>query len=961
MSIKIGRCGIDSPGDGDYSSLEMGTKRPTFGKPRCPLARAVRAAGIFLGIAAAAVFASQNLVTNGGFEEGQTGWEGGVIDRTNPHGGVNCLRVDDNDPAGDITAQTADLIAVAQDRTYLLQVWARGAAESQLALVSLDQYDGAGRWISGNNQDFSLPTSKSWTKFALPVFAFNADTKSIRVVLRPVLWTESGDRTGQAWFDDIQLEEKQPDTTVRGRWIRRSGPVRVWQAPVEEKVRRDVALPASAPGVSFVHLTAARGETEPFQVILWPQAGDTLVGAAFSDLNGPAGSTIPGASFTAREVAYLNVTKPTDVPYFRGETPDPLPLLRPPLALEAGRQQPLWFDVRVPDSAPAGEYRGTLRLRFAAAAAVDIPLRLRVWDFEMPEERHVRTAYGLDLGAIDRYHNLRGRREDRRQVLRMYLRDFASHRISVNDPFGDDGVQVSLPDWNWLDGTIRTDPASPGSGNRVLEVRDDRTDEAVSTRSDLPVAVRAGSRYTISWRARTDGAHDYLVAVDQYDRNDEWIPYWNLDFERTGNGVWQSGSASIPSSAVSPRAASFRVYLYACRWTDAGELVGRTWFDDISLRENGTGANLIVNGDFEMTPDRAAIQVDFTRFDKAARFALEDLGADSFLLPLPYFGWGALGRYSLESFLGLAWGTPAYEKAYGRMLRAITDHLAAKGWLDRAYAYWYDEPEPETYPIVAQGMDMLHRMDSRLKRLLTEQYEPPLAGRVDIWSPILDMFQTGWAKQRQSAGEEVWWYVCTWPPAPYPNNFIDHPGIEHRIRFWMAWRFGLQGDLYWSTNYWTEDSVFPPPDYQDPWRDPMSYNFEDGVAGTWGNGDGRLVYPPRAWKDGRTRIEGPTPSIRWELIREGIEDYEYFWMLRKAADDLKRLGLAPDLVRKAKALLVIPGSIVRSTLEYTDDPATLQSHRAAVGAVLEQAVRKLRSVHIFQGHQGGGGSARPRR
>lgn len=887
--------------------------------------------------------AAQNLVTNGGFEEGKAGWEGGAIDQTNPRSGTNSLRVDDVDPAGDLAARTAVLIPIAQDKTYLLRVWVRGASDRQQALVSLNQYDGEKSWISGNNQDFPVSLNEDWEKFDFPVRAFHPDAASVRVSLRPVLWTESGNLTGRAWFDDVSLEERTLGPRVRGRWLRRSGPVRVWLAPVEDKVHRDIFLPSSAAAASVIHLAAARGEAEPFQVVLLPEAGDTLTGSAVTDLKGPEGAVIPGSAFTLREVAYLNVTRPTDVPYFRGETPDPLPRLEPPLALAAGRQQPLWIEVGIPKTAAAGEYRGALRLRFAAAGPLDLPLRLRVWDFALPAERHLRTAYGLDLDAIDRYHNLGGRSSDRRRVLRLYLRDFADHRVSVYHPFGDDGFEVSFPDWNWRDGIVLTDPAGAGAANRVLEVDDDRTAVAVSVAAELPIRIRAGADYGISWRARTDGAHDYLVAVNQYDRNDEWIPHWNLDFTRQGSGAWQSGSAAIPAASISPRAAALRVHLYARRWTDSGELVGRTWFDDVAVREGGAGANLVVNGDFEVTPDKAAIDLDVSRFDPAARFALDELKADSFCLPLPYFAWGALGEHGSERFLGLEWGTPDYERAYGRMLRLVTDHLAAKGWLERAYAYWYDEPEPETYPFVARGMDMLKRMEPRLKRLLTEQFEPDLAGRVDIWSPILDLFQPAWAKERQARGEEVWWYVCTWPPAPYPNNFIDHPGIEHRIRYWMAWRFGVQGDLYWTTNWWTEDNVFPPPAFQDPWQDPMSYNSREGAAGTWGNGDGRLVYPPRRWKDGRTRIEGPTPSVRWELIREGLEDFEYFWMLRKAAADLAARGLAPDLVRRARALLVVPVSIVRSTVDYTDDSGPMRARRAEIASLLEDCLRRLKA------------------
>ena len=50
----------------------------------------------------------------------------------------------------------------------------------------------------------------------------------------------------------------------------------------------------------------------------------------------------------------------------------------------------------------------------------------------------------------------------------------------------------------------------------------------------------------------------------------------------------------------------------------------------------------------------------------------------------------------------------------------------------------------------------------------------------------------------------------------------------------------------------------------------------------WGNGDGRFIYPPEAAADANPAnpvLDGPVDSIRWEMLRDGIEDYEYFVIL----------------------------------------------------------------------------------
>jgi hypothetical protein len=104
--------------------------------------------------------------------------------------------------------------------------------------------------------------------------------------------------------------------------------------------------------------------------------------------------------------------------------------------------------------------------------------------------------------------------------------------------------------------------------------------------------------------------------------------------------------------------------------------------------------------------------------------------------------------------------------------------------------------------------------------------------------------------------------------------------------------------LVWESTYWiSRDDI-----QQNPYLDPMGY-----VGGSrpeekkyWGNGDGRFVYPPLAAaapgiSGAAPVIEPPVASIRWEMLREGIEDYEYLWMLRERIA-AKRPTLTPEQI-----------------------------------------------------------------
>jgi hypothetical protein len=47
-----------------------------------------------------------------------------------------------------------------------------------------------------------------------------------------------------------------------------------------------------------------------------------------------------------------------------------------------------------------------------------------------------------------------------------------------------------------------------------------------------------------------------------------------------------------------------------------------------------------------------------------------------------------------------------------------------------------------------------------------------------------------------------------------------------------------------------------------------------------------MVYPGNRAKryTGQNDVDGPVSSIRLELLREGIEDYEYLWLLKSLGD-----------------------------------------------------------------------------
>ncbi|MBI4582038.1 MAG: DUF4091 domain-containing protein [Planctomycetes bacterium] len=341
--------------------------------------------------------------------------------------------------------------------------------------------------------------------------------------------------------------------------------------------------------------------------------------------------------------------------------------------------------------------------------------------------------------------------------------------------------------------------------------------------------------------------------------------------------------------------------------------------------------------DIKFVPDAQPPRADvtFDRFDAAMAEAIDRWHITSFNLHLPGMGGGTFHQRHEGQIADFKAGSPQFEALFSSMVRQIESHLRDKGWLDLAYVYWFDEPEPRDYEFVRAGMDRIKKYAPGIRRMLTEQPTEPLFGAVDLWCPILDAFKPDEVRRRQALGEQFWWYICTGPKAPYCTEFIDHPATSLRAWLWQTWQHQVSGILIWETTYWTSGTAFPD-SLQDPYRDAMSYVSGYGTpAGTkkpWGNGDGRFIYPPESAAEGATHFvpDGPVSSIRWEMLRDGIEDLDYCYLLTDA-----------HAARGNKdSRIDAPADISARLTSYTFDPAPIYRQRQRVAEMIERIVRE---------------------
>ena len=215
----------------------------------------------------------------------------------------------------------------------------------------------------------------------------------------------------------------------------------------------------------------------------------------------------------------------------------------------------------------------------------------------------------------------------------------------------------------------------------------------------------------------------------------------------------------------------------------------------------------------------------------------------------------------------------AYNQKWFEYVEGIQNYLDNKGYLDKAYYYFANEPNTqEAYDAVAWYSQELKKVAPNLKLMVSEEPRPEIynhptytGSKVDIWLPVLNNYNPTISHERErDYNEESWIYFLHGTRPPYFNPVtLDHPGIESKLTGWFLWKYRVRGIAYYSLNNWS----------QNPWTHPLNSNH---------NGDLFMFYPPSVSNDNiafGSNGHRFVPSIRLELMRESLEDYEYLYLL----------------------------------------------------------------------------------
>jgi hypothetical protein len=193
-------------------------------------------------------------------------------------------------------------------------------------------------------------------------------------------------------------------------------------------------------------------------------------------------------------------------------------------------------------------------------------------------------------------------------------------------------------------------------------------------------------------------------------------------------------------------------------------------------------------------------------------------------------------------------GSEAFNDHWRPFLLAFYEHLQNKGWLNKTCIAMDERNIKDMLSMI----NLIKETTPEMKIAFAGGFHPELVSEVydfcTFIDPVIDSISLS---QRINKQWPSTFYVCCSKPE-HPNNFTFSPSAENTFMGWYAAANGYNGFLRWAFNSWGKD----------PER--------DSRFRAWPAGDTYFVYP------------GARSSVRFERLREGIQDFEKIRILRQS-------------------------------------------------------------------------------
>lgn len=246
-----------------------------------------------------------------------------------------------------------------------------------------------------------------------------------------------------------------------------------------------------------------------------------------------------------------------------------------------------------------------------------------------------------------------------------------------------------------------------------------------------------------------------------------------------------------------------------------------------------------------------------------------------------------------------------------RRLAALEQVVQRRNWQNRFAVSISDEPFVHHEETFAAIVDRVHQIAPHVRCI--EAVETEYLGDLDIYVPKLSHLNLWFPRfdRVRRDGAELWYYTCCHPTGRYPNRFLDQSLLKVRVLHWINYLYDLDGYLHWGLNHVHGNDAYS----------------QEGISKDLPLGDRAIVYPGK---------KGLIGSLRFSTQRDGLQDFEYLWVLENRLRRIKqRVGDDAFWLDPRRRPLELCRKVVQSFHDYTRDANTLFDTRRMIAEEIE--------------------------
>ena len=236
-----------------------------------------------------------------------------------------------------------------------------------------------------------------------------------------------------------------------------------------------------------------------------------------------------------------------------------------------------------------------------------------------------------------------------------------------------------------------------------------------------------------------------------------------------------------------------------------------------------------------------------------------------------------------DNFDNTKMNTPLFEKKVKAWVTFWANHIKKQGLKPEQFLLLIvDEPDVArgNMEVIIRWATAIHKANTGIKSWEDPTYRDPASGNqemmnlIDVLCPNRTIFMDSdqshrdYYANKKKQGKELEFYECEGPA-----RLLD-PYAYYKLQAWLCWQYGATGEHFWA--------------------------FSDNSGGSSWN---EYTAPKGGYVPFFIDVSSVTPAKEMEAIREGVEDYEYFVMLKKSVADAEKRGVKGSVLDTAKKLL----------------------------------------------------------